>query len=444
MSAPSLQDGIDQAGSPVKLLWKPDPAPWTPEVIEPEYAGWRQEQAAWHTGVALSDLSHHMSDTRVEGPDATRLLAAVSANNYEKFAVGQAKQFVPVASDGNIVTDGILMRDAEHTYTLSGVPAAQNWVKYHGQKGGYDVTFVTDPSSAYRGGARPTIFRYQVQGPRAGLLVEEVFGGPIPPTKFLHSTPVSLGAMHFRALRHGMAGQPGFEFVGAWEYAEAVKETLMSVGEQFGLVHVGALAYPTASLESGWIATPTPAIYTDPDLADYRKHVPLYGIEGQQPLHGSFFSENIEDFYCSPYELGYGKAISFNHDFIGREALQEAKDSVRRTKVTLVLDPEDLAKALDRDPGFVHTYARNRVEAGTAPAGVTFQSDSLDRAGTVLSLALVDHAHAEPGTEVTVVWGEHPGPDTDPDAHLDLPRVRATVHPVPYDDHARTQYRRNA
>ncbi|MFE3826586.1 aminomethyl transferase family protein [Streptomyces sp. NPDC059092] len=444
MTAPSLQDGIDRAGSPVKLLWKRDPAPWVPEVIEPEYAGWRQEQAAWHTGVALSDLSHHMSDTRVEGPDATRLLAAVSANDYERFAVGQAKQFVPVAPDGNIVTDGILMRDAEHTYTLSGVPAAQNWVTYHARQGGYDVTFVTDPSSAFRGGRDPMLFRYQVQGPLAGAFTEEVFGGPVPPTKFFHSSPVSLGSTRFRALRHGMAGRPGFEFVGPWRHAKAVKDTLMTVGARFGLVHVGALAYPTASVESGWIATPTPAVYAAPDLADYRDSLPLYGVEGQKPLHGSFFSENIEDFYCSPYELGYAKAISFDHDFIGRDALRAARDSVRRTKVTLVLDAGDLRQTLGQEPGFVHTYARNRVEAGTALAGVTFQSDSLDRAGTVLSLALVDHAYAAPGTEVSVVWGDHPGPGTDPDAHLGFPRIRATVHPAPYDDHARTRYRRDA
>jgi len=124
MAAPSLQDGIDQAGSPVRLLWRVNPAPWNPENIEPEYAGWRQEQAAWHTGVSLSDLSHHMFDTVIEGPDATRLLAAVSANNYESFAVGQAKQFVPVAASGNIVTDGILLREAPERYTLSGIPAA--------------------------------------------------------------------------------------------------------------------------------------------------------------------------------------------------------------------------------------------------------------------------------------------------------------------------------
>ena len=152
MGAPSLQDGIDQAGSPMRLLWKQNPTPWNPEVVQPEYAGWRQEQSAWHEAASISDVSHHMFDTTVEGPDATRLLMAVSANNYENFAVGQAKQFVPVTGGGNIVTDGILLRLAAQKYMLTGIPAAQNWVKYHGERGGYDVAFATDPSSAYRGG----------------------------------------------------------------------------------------------------------------------------------------------------------------------------------------------------------------------------------------------------------------------------------------------------
>ena len=91
-SQPSLQDGIDKAGSPMKLLWQQSPAPWNPENIDPEYAGWREEQRAWHDAVSLSDVSHHMFDTFIAGPDATRLLSDVSANNYENFAVGQAKQ----------------------------------------------------------------------------------------------------------------------------------------------------------------------------------------------------------------------------------------------------------------------------------------------------------------------------------------------------------------
>jgi len=443
MAIPSLQDGIDQTGSPVELLWKPAAAPWLPEVIEPEYAGWRREQEAWHSAVSISDLSHHMFDTFIEGPDATRLLAAVSANNYESFAVAQAKQFVPVTSDGNIVTDGILLREAEQKYTLSGIPAAQNWVKYHGEKGGYDVSFSTDPSSAFRGGGSPKLFRYQVQGPLARELVEKVFGGPLLPARFFHSVPVSLGGRNLRALRHNMAGQAGFEFIGDWQDAEAVKEALMSAGNPLGLVHVGAYAYASESVESGWIPSPVPGIYTGPDLLGYRRWLPLYGIEGQRPLNGSFFSENIEDYYCSPYELGYGKSISFNHDFIGRDALEKARDNIRRTKVTLVFEPADVRAVLGDDPGFYLTYARHRVEAGTALAGTTHQTATIGPAGTLLALTLIDRRYAAPGTEVTVVWGEHPGPGTDPGADLGFPRIRATVAPAPYDEHARKAYRRN-
>jgi vanillate/3-O-methylgallate O-demethylase len=443
MAAPSLQDGIDRAGSPVNLLWRVNPAPWNPEVIKPEYAGWRQEQNAWHTGVSISDLSHHMFDTVIEGPDATRLLTAVSANNYEAFAVGQAKQFVPVTNDGNIVTDGILLREAPDRYVLSGIPAAQNWVKYHGGKGGYDVSFATDPSTAFRGGADPGLFRYQVQGPLARDLVETVFGGPLPPAKFFHSVPVTLDGRAFRALRHNMAGQDGFEFIGDWAHAAAVKDKLLAAGEQFGLIHVGAWAYASASVESGWIPSPIPAIYTDPDLADYRKWLPLYGIEGQRPLDGSFFSPDIEDYYCTPYELGYGRSVSFNHDFVGREALEKARDNVRRTKVTLVYDPADVRTVLGDDLGFYLTYARHRVEAGPGLVGLTYQTATIDPVGTILSLTLIAKEYAEPGTQVEVVWGEHPGPGTDPDADLGFPRIRATVQSAPFDEHARRQYRRN-
>ncbi|MFF4729054.1 aminomethyl transferase family protein [Streptomyces mirabilis] len=404
---PQPSGRLDRAGSPVKLLWKPNAAPWTPEVVEREYTGWREEQAAWHEGVALLNLSHHMYDMFIEGPDATRLLADLGANNFENFAVGQAKQYIPVTRDGNIVTDGILSRDAENTYTLSGIPTAQHWVQYHGEQGGYDVTYVTDPSSAFRKSGDPKLFRYQIQGPLASELVERAFAGPLPPTRFFHSSPVTLDGMDFRALRHGMAGQAGYEFIGAWEHAEAVKEALLRAGEPFGLVQVGALAYATPSVESGWVPSPVPGIYSDPELLAYRRHIALYGIEGQRPLGGSFFSENIEDYYCSPYELGYGKMISFNHDFIGRDALREAKDEVLRKKVTLVFDTDDVRKALGDDPGFVLSYSRHRVESGPGLVGITFQSASIDPVGTVLSLTLIEmNRHAVYGDVVTDVVAE--------------------------------------
>ncbi|MGY4980767.1 hypothetical protein ACWCYL_27085 [Streptomyces sp. 900105755] len=85
-------------------------------------------------------------------PDATRLLADQSVNDFERFAVGQAKQYVPVTGAGHFVTDGILLCEAQTRYPLSGIPAAHHWVRYHVEKGGYDVSFITGPSSAFRSG----------------------------------------------------------------------------------------------------------------------------------------------------------------------------------------------------------------------------------------------------------------------------------------------------
>ena len=64
----------------------------------------------------------------------------------------------------------------------------------------------------------------------------------------------------------------------------------------------------------------------------------------------------------------------------------------------------------------------------------------IDPAGTVLSLTLIDRRYAEPGAAVTVVWGEHPGPGTAPDAEPGSPGP--TVQPAPPDQHARVPYAR--
>ncbi len=440
MGAPSLQDGIDKAGSPMKLLWKPDPPLQTVPVVQPEFSGWAKEQSAYEDGVILYDLCHHMNDLFIDGPDALRLLQSVSANDYSKFAIGQAKQFVPVTENGDIVTDGILMRMGEDSFLLSGVPASQNWVRYHGEKGGHEVRFVANADSHNRKDGPPALFRYQVQGPKAMEVVERALGAAPPKVKFFHSEEVTIAGATLRAFRHGMAGQPGFELLGRWEDNDAVKQALLDAGEPSGMVQVGGLAYYTNGIESGWIPTPTPGIYSDPALEDYRRFVPLFSYEGQKPIHGSFYSGDIADYYVSPYELGYGRSISFNHDFIGREALAVAKDNHRRERVTFVLNPDDVRAGLG-DPGYLLRYPRDRVEVNGELVGLAMYTANFPRHGTLLSLGLIDRAHAAPGTEVEIAWGEHPGADAPADAHRDFPRIRAIVQPSPYNQVARSSYR---
>src|SRR3546814_5466109 len=67
------------------------------------------------------------------------------------------------------------------------------------------------------------------------------------------SSDVCSSDLPVRALRHGMAGTPGFEMFGPWADGEAVMDALMEAGAKYDIRKVGSLAYPTSAIESGWM-----------------------------------------------------------------------------------------------------------------------------------------------------------------------------------------------
>lgn len=60
---------------------------------------------------------------------------------------------------------------------------------------------------------------------------------------------------------------------------------------------------------------------------------------------GQFAADDVEEYYLTPYDLGYGRSVAFDHDFVGRAALERHAAAKQRTKVTLVWNPEDVAAA---------------------------------------------------------------------------------------------------
>lgn len=434
-----LQDAIDRAGSPIDLLWRPGVPPVTVPVVPPEFEGWAVEQAALTTGVVLLDLSHHMNDLYLTGPDALNVLSRSSANNYEKFAIGQAKQFIGITHDGWLLQDAILTRQAEDSFVLTGVGTTHSWVVMHAVTTGAQVEFEFDPSSDLRGGADPRIFRYQIQGPKALEVLKPIFGDQLDAIKFFHSKRVTLQGEEITALRHGMGGQPGFEFIGPWELSGFVKNALLEAGEAHGLKQAGGLSYYTVGVDSGWLATPVPGIYTSPGDAGFRSFTNAFSYEGLNALQGSFYSRDIEDYYINPYELGYGRSINFDHEFTGREALLAKRDDVRRRKVTLVWDKDDVDRVFGTDRGRILSYTKDRVELDGSLVGLSEYAASAAIEGTVHSIARIDLAHAEPGTVLELRWGQHPG-RSNPE-FSDFDTIRATVQPAPYNEYARSAYR---
>jgi vanillate/3-O-methylgallate O-demethylase len=67
-------------------------------------------------------------------------------------------------------------------------------------------------------------------------------------------------------------------------------------------------------------------------MKKYREWLPATGYEATGSIGGSFVSDNIEDYYLTPYELGYGPFVKFDHDFIGREALEKKAGKPHRKK----------------------------------------------------------------------------------------------------------------
>ena len=399
--------------------------------------------------MSLSDVSHHMFDTFIAGPDATRLLSDVSAQQLRELRGRPGQAVRPGdAATGDIVTDGILAARRPSTSTsLSGIPAAQNWVKYHGEKGGYDVAFTTDPSTASAAAATRGCSATRSRARSARELVETVFDGPLPPSKFFHSIPVALDGRASPPCGTTWPARTATSSSAPWEHAAFVKDTLLSAGAKFGIVHVGALAYASASVESGWVPSPVPAIYTDPgprglpQLAAALRHRGAAAAQRQLLLRRT--SRTTTSHRGSSATAARSPSTTTSS---AATHCAPRRETAPRVKVTLVLHPAGRAPRCSAT-----TTATTSPTPGTGSScrgdgnlvGLTHQTATLDTAGTILALTLINKEHAAPGTEVTVTWGEHPGAGTATDADLGFPKIRATVAPAPYDAYAATQYRRH-
>lgn len=445
----SLQEALDRVGSPVGLLRN---SPARPHVfpVTPEFSNWRSEQHSWRTSCALLDQSHHMTDLFLGGPGAERLLSGLAVNSFAKFPVDRAKQFIAVNHRGQLIGDAILAHLEDDSFNLVGHPMVIDWVQFHAETGDHDVDVVRDGNSIVRPGD-PRLFRYELQGPTAVAIIEKLIGGPVPQIGFFHMGRFPIAGQQVRAIRHGMAGQPGYELFGPWADGARVRDALLEAGAEFGLTPVGAKGYSTANLESGWVPSPVPAIFSDERLRAYREWLPATAAGS---LGGSFDAPDIEDYYLTPYDLDYGRSVAFDHDFVGREALEALPAGAHRRKVTLVWDPDDVqaaigsllrpgtpAKYIDLPKARYALYQVDRVVQEGVTIGQSFDCGYIANEQSFVSLATLDPGRAGPGAEVTVLWGEQPNSaKLQVEPHRQI-AVRATVAPAPFVQYARESYR---
>lgn len=456
MTSETLAQAIARVGSPVELLRNQDwPSITFP--IQAEFTNWRDEQRAWSTSVAIMDQSHHMTQLFLGGSDLIEVLSGISPNTFANFRAGVAKQLIAVNHAGYLIGDGILFynSDEREGLVLVGHHILIDWVRFNVEKAeaaGKDVHHRLEANSNMRKDADPTFFRYEIQGPDADHVMEKLWGGPVPEVKFFHIADLEIAGVPVKALRHGMAGQPGFEFYGNYADGPKIIAAMMEAGEEYGIRRVGAKAYSSSPLESGWVPTPFPAIWDD-DFAEYREWLPAARAGS---IGGSLYSTDVHDYQFTPFDLGLGRSVKFDHDFHGREALEKIAAAPARRKVTLLWNADDVAaivksqvepgipaKFLDFPKARYGFYQMDTVELGGKQVGISTDAGYVALDQLYMSLATLDNDVAE-GTVVEVVWGEDPissKPQVD-QKHRQV-RIRATVAPAPYHDYARSVYRAN-
>lgn len=450
MAPQSLASAIDKAGGVLPLLRNSQIRPHTFPVT-PEFTNWRSEQTAWRTGCALLDQSHHMTDLYIEGSDAMSILSHLGVNTFDNFGVNRAKQYVAVNQDGYLVGDAVLFHLEDELFNLVGHPMVLDWVQFHVETLGLDVRTERDDNSIDRVSGPPKLYRFELQGPTAFEILQRA-AVTVPDVKFFHMADFEIAGRRVRGLRHGMAGQPGFELFGPWQEREATLEALLHAGEDSGLVRVGAKAYSTANLESGWIPAPFPAIYSDDETSrEYRKWLPATSMGS---LGGSMDSDSVDDYYVTPYDVGYGRMVAFDHDFVGRLALEKIASSPKRTNVTLVWNSSDVADAIgslyeqvigakyiEMPKARYALHQSDKVMVDGDLVGISMDCGYIFNERSMVSLATIDIAQSSPGTEVTVVWGENPN-SAKPQVERHIQReIRAKVAPAPFVQFAREHYR---
>lgn len=393
----------------------------------PEYTSWQDEQLSWKSTCYIGDWSF-LLDLELKGPGALQLLSDSSVNSYASFAIGQAKHIVQCNESGRVIVEGVVMRMNEDTFRLQSGPAP--WTQFLLSKGSYDAT-----------AKRIETFQFQVSGPNALALCEQVAGQSLRDTKFMHFTELRIAGKQVCALRQGMAGEIGFELHGDQSDAAAVHAAVMQAGQVFGIRRLGRRTAMINHLEA---AFPTGLWHYmndmfSPETAGFGEFLganwPAFGTP--PTLAGSYEAGRVEDYTMSPYDLGWGKSVKFDHPFTGRAALEkEAAEGSRYQRVTLEFNADDVVDvyaSLFRE-GAPYDY----IDIPHPPRWIC-RADKVLKDGRIvgissvpgyslhfhkmLTLAYIDPALAPPGTQVEVVWGD-PG---HPQKH-----IRATIAPAPY------------
>ena len=289
----------------------------------------------------------------ITGPDAARFVQLLTPRDLSKMAVGQCKYILITNAQGGILNDPILLRLAENHFWISLADSdILLWAQGVAVHSGLDVT-ITEPD----------VSPLQLQGPKSGLIMQDLFGPEIADLRYYWLREMDLDGISLIVSRTGWSSELGYEiYLRDSAHGDALWERIMAAGLPHGLKpgHTSSIR----RIEGGMLS-----YHADADIN------------------------------TNPYELGLGRLVNLDieADFIGKAALAQIHaEGPKRQQIGLVLDCAPLSGPNTR----FWPITQNGAQVGKVTSAV--YSPRLQKN---IALAMVDTAAAVLGAQVEVTTG---------------------------------------
>lgn len=336
------------------------------------FAGWEmpvqyptgpiEEHHTTRRAAGLFDIDH-MAQMDVRGPDAEAFVNRLISYDVRKMELFDAHYTLLCYADGGVVDDLFVYKlpdrsdEAGRPYFFLAANASNRekdvaWAKAHAAGFDVEVRDLSDETYmlAFQGPKAPEIL-----GRLTHVNLDEVPRFTAVTDTILEDVPVLLG-------RTGYTGEDGFELFFPDEYALKVWEGILTAGKSEGIKPIGLAAR---------------------DSLRFEPCMPLYGHELTPDM--------------TPIEARLSFAVSFDKDFIGRDAL--LKQRLEKPQIVLV-GFEMIDRGVPRH-GYQVTY--DGLDVGEVTTGMF--SPTTER---YLGLAYVPREISARDTEIEIIIRDKP------------------------------------
>lgn len=279
------------------------------------------EHRAVREAAGLFDISH-MGEFEVRGRDALAFVSAVTTNDPNRLAAGQAQYSLCCKENGGIVDDLVVYRFRDWLWLVVNAANIQKdlaWLR--GRIGKFEAECVDRSEETAL---------LALQGPHAQDVLGRVADAELEGLGTYRFLETSVAGHACVVSRTGYTGEDGFEIYTGAPAAVPVWRALLDAGRAEGCVPAGLGARDTLRLEAGYV------------------------------LYGSDVDETT-----TPLEANLGRVVKFEKDdFVGREALERQRREGVRDRLTGF---ELLGRGFPR-PGYevrLRGVPRGTVRSGT-------------------------------------------------------------------------------